>query len=527
MCYSGVMSNQFLGINARNLVIIILLSAVYFISAKLGLQLAFINASATAVWPPTGIAIASLLIFGFRIWPAIFLGAFLANLTTAGTAVTSLGIAFGNTLEGIVGAFLVNKFARGAFAFDRTRDIVFFTVCAGIIAPLIGATIGTLTLVLGGLSQAADSGPVWLTWWLGDATGALIIAPLILVWSTHYKITWSLQKMIEAVLLVFVILSVSWLIFGQDSRYPIDFIIFPVLLWVAFRFGVREVVTATFLMSAVAIWGTLHGKGPFASSSQNESLLLLQSFMAVVTITKVIVASVLAKGRELDHMKDDFVSMASHELRTPLAAIKGFMSMIIADRYGPLPENLKKPLTHIATSTDRLIVLVNGLLDLSRLEAGKLNPKITEFEINQLAVAVAENLMPIAGQKELNLKVKQSTPFKVKADPDYTRQILQNLIGNSLKFTQKGSVTVSINQSGNKVNIYVKDTGIGIAKSDQPKIFDKFHQVNSFKAGRPIGTGLGLYLSQDMAKTMGGSLKLDQSELGKGSAFVLSLPMIR
>src|SRR3989442_3702183 len=156
---------------------LVLLAVVYFAAAKVGFMLAFVHASATAVWPPTGIALAANLVLGYRVWPGILLGAFLANVTTEGTIATSLGIAVGNTLEGFVGAFLVNRFARGRHVFERPQDVLRYAVLAGIVSTAVSATLGVTSLSLGGVARWTDYGPIWLTWWLGDAGGAIVVAP--------------------------------------------------------------------------------------------------------------------------------------------------------------------------------------------------------------------------------------------------------------------------------------------------------------------------------------------------------------
>lgn len=520
-----------LGSTYKNVLIYAVLVFVYFVSAKLGLNLAFINASASAVWPPTGIAIASLLVLGLKFWPAIFLGAFLANFTTAGTVLTSLGIATGNTLEGVIGAYLIARFAGGRLVFGNPKNIFKFTVIAGVISPIFSATIGVLSLALGGLVLWKDFWPVWITWMLGDATGALIVAPFLIIWMTTPRPVWDFKRGSERISLLLILIFTSQLVFGGIpiagvSDYPLDFLLFPVILWIAFRYGVRHTVTATFLVSVIAIRDTLRGTGPFARESPNESLLLLQSFMAVVTITKLMVASTVEKGRELDSLKDEFISMVSHELRTPLAAIKGFTSMIATDKYGKPPEKMKEPLKNIENSAERLISLVSGLLQVSRIESGSLKPEISTFNVNKLINEVIEELKPMAAQKNINLISSLIPEAQVKADMGYTRQILVNLIGNAIKFTHQGKVEVSLKSSGRYLNVYVADSGMGIAKKDQPLVFDKFFQVISSSKGRPSGTGLGLYLSAQMAKKMEGQIRLEKSEVGRGSTFVLLLPMV-
>ncbi|HEV8264728.1 MAG TPA: MASE1 domain-containing protein [Gemmatimonadales bacterium] len=288
----------------RTLVVWVGLAAVYFVSAKLGLRLAFVHASATAVWPPTGIALAAFLLLGARVWPAIFAGAFVANLTTAGTVATSLGIATGNTLEGVVGAYLVNRFARGAQVFERPGDVLKFALFAAVGATMVAATCGVTSLALGGFADWAKYGDIWLTWWLGDAAGALVVAPVVLLWSAHPRIDWNRGQAIEAAVLLVALLVVAELVFGglfpsRIKDYPLEFVCIPILLWAAFRFGAREVTTAVLLLSAIAIRGTLHGYGPFVRETQNESLLLLQTFLGVICVTKLIVASVVAERRRV------------------------------------------------------------------------------------------------------------------------------------------------------------------------------------------------------------------------------------
>src|SRR5579859_2171324 len=157
--------------------------AAYVATGKLGLQLATVNASATAVWPPTGIAIASAILLGPRVWPALLAGAFAVNVTTSGDVASSVGIAIGNALEGLVGALLVRRFANGRLALTHVLTVVRFAALAALVAPMVSATIGVASLVLRGFAPLADVPAVWTTWWIGDAASALIVAPLILVWT--------------------------------------------------------------------------------------------------------------------------------------------------------------------------------------------------------------------------------------------------------------------------------------------------------------------------------------------------------
>jgi len=271
----------------------VVLAGVYFLAAKAGLRLAFLHPSATPVWPPTGIAIAALLLRGTRAWPGIFLGAFAANVTTDGTVWTSLGIAVGNTLEAVVAAGLVNRYAGGRRAFDRLEDIVRFALAAALLSTAISATIGVTSLALGGFAPWRMYAPVWLTWWLGDASGAVVVTPLVLLWAAAPRLGWTGRGAVERMIFLAALLAVSVTVFG--SRYPFGFAIVPFLIWAAFRFGARDAATVVALVSAVAIVGTLHLLGPFAVSitQPNLSLLYLSLFMAMMAMIVLTVARVV------------------------------------------------------------------------------------------------------------------------------------------------------------------------------------------------------------------------------------------
>ena len=190
-----------------------LLTLVYFIAGKLGLMLASLHASASPVWPPAGIALAGLLLLGYRAWPAIFIGAFLVNVTTAGNVATSLAVASGNTLEALVGAWLVNRFAGGTTVFDRPQGVFKFAIAAGI-STIISPAFGMTSLALAGFADWTNYGAIWLTWWLGDTTGDLLIAPLIILWSIASKRRWNRREAVEVGILLLLLFVLSEAVFG-------------------------------------------------------------------------------------------------------------------------------------------------------------------------------------------------------------------------------------------------------------------------------------------------------------------------
>jgi diguanylate cyclase (GGDEF)-like protein len=279
-----------------------ILAVVYFVAGKLGLELAYVHASATAVWPCTGIAIAALLVYGFEIWPGILIGAFLVNLTTAGNVGTSIGIAAGNTLEGLAGWYLVSKLAAGKEAFARAQDIFKFALLAGMAATTISATIGVVTLAAGGFADWAAAGSIWSTWWLGDAVGAVIVTPLLLLWRENPRLQWSREQSFELAALFAGMMATAWVLFGgvfhaELKNYPLEYLCIPFLIWAAFRYGQREVATAICVLAGVAAWGTTHGFGPFAGQTRNTSLLLMQAFLGIAAITSLAVAAEVSEHR--------------------------------------------------------------------------------------------------------------------------------------------------------------------------------------------------------------------------------------
>jgi integral membrane sensor domain MASE1 len=279
-----------------------ILAASYFVSGKLGLKVAFINPSATALWAPAGISLAAFLMLGYRVWPAILAGAFLVNVTTTGSMVTSLAIAIGNTLEGVAGAYLINRFAGGLKAFSTPRDILRFAA-AGVLASSIGATIGVGVLCRYGLANWSDAQSVWLTWWVGDVLGVLAVTPfLVLLFRSHHHLL-SFAEWCEITALL-VGLSITCIInFGPPARawskgYPPLFVCLPFLVWVVLRFCPLEAAGAALVVGGFASWGSLHGYGPLAENTHPP--LLLAGYVAVMSTMTLTVAAAVAQRREME-----------------------------------------------------------------------------------------------------------------------------------------------------------------------------------------------------------------------------------
>jgi PAS domain S-box-containing protein len=281
------------------------LSLTYLAAAELGLSIASVHTNVSPVWPPTGIAIASLLLFGRRFWPAIFVGAFVANLLTEISAPAAFGIAAGNTLEAVLAAYLLNLTIGNRPSLDSVGRVLRFVLYAVLLSPVVSATIGNLSLCFGGHAKWSQFWHLWLTWWLGDGSGALVVAPLLLAWGRVSHQEWSSRKVIEGMLLLLSLLVTAMLIFGgwfpgSGKNYPLGHLALPFLIWAALRFDQRLLTTAIVVLSGVAVVGNVRGYGPFVHGGANESLLLLQAFIASTTLTAHLLFAIISERKRAD-----------------------------------------------------------------------------------------------------------------------------------------------------------------------------------------------------------------------------------
>jgi GGDEF domain-containing protein len=315
-------------LSSRQVALWIGLAVVYTAAGKLGLRLGLVNPSASPVWAPTGIALAAFIVGGYKVWPAIFGGALIYNLTTAGSFATSLAIAIGNTLEGLVGAFLVNRWAHGTRAFERGGDVMLFAALAGIAATTISPAIGVTALALGGYVAWHDYYPVWLTWWLGDATGALIVAPPLILWSLSPRVHWTWDRLLEVTTMFVSLVILGSLAFGPLGGPSLGFLCIPILIWAALRFGPRVAATAVAVLSAVAIAQVVDLLGSLGRAQANAQLLLLQTFMGVTAVTILILAAV---SIERQRGEQRLLEMATSDPLTGLANYRQFVAVIEAE----------------------------------------------------------------------------------------------------------------------------------------------------------------------------------------------------
>ena len=297
------------------------LFAIYYGAARIGLGLAVVNDSASAVWPPTGIALAALLLYGRRMWLAVFLAAFLANLETARSPGVSLAIATGNTLEALLGTTLVERWAGGVGSLWSVAGVFRFAAAASLVPPLVSATVGLSALLASGLVAPAAFAETWVTWWLGDAIGAVVYAPFVVFWLTRTPRAWRERRPLEQALAAVAILALGWMTIHRPPAAvtgpSVAFLGFPLVAWAAFRLGQRESVTGVVMLSALALWGTFAPGIP-----PNQSVVLVQAFAAVLAITGTAVAALAFQHRQLQADLEDRVVQRTTELAASNAALR-------------------------------------------------------------------------------------------------------------------------------------------------------------------------------------------------------------
>jgi PAS domain S-box-containing protein len=275
------------------------LAATYFVAAKLSLSMGAVGGVAAPVWPPTGLSLAALLIFGSRLWPGVAAGAFLANWSADVPVLAAVGMGCGNTLEALIGSHLLR---RGDFrlSLERLRDVLSLIVLAAGSSTLVSATIGVTSAWLGGVIASADYGTAWWTWWVGDAMGDLVVAPALLIWSAGSGSGRQGARWVEPGGFVIALVVVAMLVFRSgwflpSGPYPGAYVVFPFVIWAAVRYGQPGVAVTIVVVSVLAIWSTVHGFGPFARASVHESLLFLQTFMATVAATALVLGAVITE----------------------------------------------------------------------------------------------------------------------------------------------------------------------------------------------------------------------------------------
>jgi signal transduction histidine kinase len=539
----------------RRLPIIVVLSVIYFLASKLGLKLAIVHPSATAVWPPTGIALAAFLILGYDAWPAIFIGAFAVNLTTAGSVATSIGIGVGNTLEGLVGAYLISKFAHGRRAFACVKDVLKFAFLGGVVSTAIAATFGLFSLLAGGFIQGADRMQVWLTWWLGDMMGAVLVAPCLILWSDRPQSTRDSRAVYEGAVAAFSLLFIGSIVFGgflhsSIQNYPLAFVCIPFVVWTAFHLRAHEVTTLVVVLSGIAIGGTLRGFGPFVVSNENHSLLLLQGFMGVIVMTGLVLSAVVSqRNRDQEAVKrvrDELevkVIERTEQLERRIAERERAEGALrdLSSRLLQLQDDERRRIAReLHDSTGQELAFLNMSLNHLEAEIEKINPNAAKqlaqnsaivnkisAELRTISHLLHPPLLDEAGlvsalrwyvdgfAERSNVKVHAEIPSELdRIGPELETavfRVVQECLTNIHRHSNSPTASIRLDRVSDGIRVEIADEGKGIPLEKQPT------SVSSGKAG------VGLRGMRERVRQFGGELEIFSN--GKGTRIIAFFPV--
>jgi len=539
-----------------------ILFVTYVVTAKLGLMMDAVSGFATAIWPPTGISLVALFLFGYRLWPGIALGALLVNASAGAPLLAAAGMALGNTLEALLGTYLLRRYTGFRGSLDRVQHVFGFVLLAAALSTMVSATIGVTSGYLGGVIPYAETRMAWLTWWLGDAMGTLILAPLLFAWRVRPRSRPSLQRLLEGGIL-FLMLGVATLTaFGawlprQPSVYLQAYVVFPFLIWAALRFGQSGTVASTFLVTTIAIVRTAQGAGPFARGSVNESLLLLHAFMGIVAVTMLILSADVAQRRraeeELRRTQEDLerrvvrrtaqlseanqnlqeeigermqVAKSLEELSTRLLNIQDEerhrLARELHDSTAQSLAALSMNLALAGRSREALDARAKSALDESVGLAERCSREIRSLSyllhpplLEEVGLPAALRWLVEGFSRRSGIAVALEVPDEFGRLPMEVEnalfRIVQECLTNVQRHSESGSAWIDLARSQQWINLEVRDDGRGLPA-----------EVLSRRGGVQL-LGVGILGMRERVRQLGGRLGIDSK--GKGTTVRVEIPL--
>ena len=542
--------------------VVLATAGAYIALGFLGQNLVFQGTTVSPLWPAAGLSLGLLWRDAARTdsiclgvfagqWFVFWLGPALKSaLLGQSTRLSPMGAALAllPALGAALGAFLASRvlvWRKADGGLRKPTDVLTLAGAASAQAS-VSAAFGASTLALGGIIPWSIWRDVATTWAVGDWLGAVLLSPLLLRTPTPYK----RDRTVETIVVLVLTCVVAWVIFVSDIFVYLNGVsgthlcLVP-LGWGALRLSGTVVSVQTLLVAAIATIPTLRGLGPFAGfSALNGRLFSLQMFLATESISTIVlfalqtwkrateaerdlkeVELVFARERaeKASAAKSEFLTNMSHEIRTPLNGVLGAAELL---SKSTLTQNQEALVGILRGSGETLLLLLNDLLDLSKIEAGKMEMETSAFAPADIARDVV-NLFrsKVTGNVELRLEIDSTVPPRLLGDALRIRQLLSNLVGNAVKFTSKGSIVVSCLKSDNDdLVLQVRDTGVGIPEERQAAIFQPFEQADSGTARRHGGSGLGLAICSRLVELMKGTITLS-SKQGEGTTITITLPL--
>jgi diguanylate cyclase (GGDEF)-like protein/PAS domain S-box-containing protein len=329
----------------RYAVVLVALAVAYYLAAKAGFLFAFETRQVSAIWPPTGIAFAAYAILGFRAWPGVLLGAFLANAWISPMS-TAAGISVGNALAGIAGLHLARRIGGFRPGMSRVGDVVALVLLGGAAGSVVSATNGIANLLFAGILPWSNAASAWRVWWIGDTLGVVLVAPVLLTWVAPSSFAWSRARVAEAAGLLVGLAICGFLVFaapvGAEGHglTQLRYLAFPFLVWAGLRFGARETASTAIVLAAFATWGAVHDRGPFVTGTLDDRLVQLDVFLAVLGATALLIGAAITEGRIAERARESAVVRlheAAHALRVADARYhrlfdSGMVGIVISDK---------------------------------------------------------------------------------------------------------------------------------------------------------------------------------------------------
>ncbi|MDX2075882.1 MAG: MASE1 domain-containing protein [bacterium] len=526
--------------------------------------------NATAIFASSGIAVVAIFFFGYKVVPGVMLGSFIGNYTlylrlneldvtvfSLTGVIVAFAIGIGAAIEGSLGVYLLKRFSDAKHPFEDVRSVWVFVLLTALASCLVNATIGSTSLAAGGFIPPAVHGDVWLTWWLGDAAGIVILAPLFIIWRYLPKLSNDAQTVLEAVFSFIALMGIGAVAF--IGGFPIEYLLIPILVFIVLRFGLHGATLGVFLISGFAIWGTVNGNGAFVRENVNDSLLLLQAFIGTVMFTALTLSAedkerqkamrevaetnrtlekrVIERTQELAIAKEEaesasraktlFIAQMSHEFRTPLNAVIGYSDILQMGMLGDMTPDQMERIGFIKQNAYRLLGLINDTLDISKIESGKLTLDESRVDTQHFFDEILQGVKSLTAKKQIaiNTVYHPNIPERILIDAPKIQQIVVNLVGNAVKFTPEGQITIEVGKkSETQWFLAVRDTGIGMSQESVNTLFEQYKRVEDETTKNIEGTGLGLSITKQLVDFLDGKIEI-QSVLGQGSVFTVHLPL--
>jgi signal transduction histidine kinase len=511
---------------------LLLLFGLYFITGFIGLKINAVSGFATVLWPPAGIALTALLLFGYSLWPAITLAAFLVNLFQGASPWLALAISIGNTLQPVWSAWILRKL-KFHNSMTLLKDLFYFVCLAVLLGTLISSTLGVFWLNLAGIATAPNVLKTWLTWWAGDMLGVMVITPFVLSWKTLKVFKKSPKTVVlEAIVLTLFLIAFTVFIFGGKTTgvfesFAFPFLLFPLIIWAALRFAQPGASWVIFVIYFISVFGVAQEGGFYRDWDFSLRLLHLQVFLILASVTGLVLAVAIEEKRaallslkNTNQELEQFTYISSHDLQEPLRMISSYTQMLAKKYEGRLDPGDEKYMGYILDGAHRMHALIKDLLSYTRIDGDKVDP--TPVSIDEVIKTQLMNLKLKIDEKKAIIKF-HSLP-KVPGNAAQLSLLFQNLIGNALKFSnpqKPPEITITAEKQNDQWRFKVRDNGIGIPTQYQKQIFEIFKRLHSKEAYE--GTGIGLTTCKKIVERHGGKIWVE-SEVGKGSTFYFTLP---